>query len=140
MAVGSELTSAPDLPLPASSVPVVRTLQTPGSSTFAHEFGSDGDFFSGLSVLAPGESTEIAIGYTLPSSVITQTDEGFVYELALVAQPGASGRAVTVTVRMPTGSHITRTNIPAQTVDTASVTFAVNLESDINLMLELEAN
>lgn len=136
VAAGSSAVNAPDLPLPANSVPDLLDLQAAGSSTFSQEFDENGDYFAGLIAIEPGASEEFSIGYVLPESVVTETERGLRYELVLISQPGAQGRRMTVELQLPAGHTLgDASQTPSQTRGSI-LTFEINLQSDRVLWIE----
>ena len=137
VASGALLVSASELPLPENSVPDQLNVQEPGTPTFSHEFDESGDHFAGLIAVGPGEEQEFSVRYLLPSSVVERAEAGPVYKLELVAQPGARGRNVTVTVVLPAGHTVNSSSHAPVTSSDSELTFKFDLQTDQVLRLEL---
>lgn len=136
---GAGLISASELPLPENSVPDQLNIQEPGTSTFSHEFDESGDHFAGLIAVGPGEKQRFSVRYLLPSSVVEPGETGPVYKLELVAQPGARGRNVAVTVVLPAGHTVDSSSHTPVISSTSELTFEFDLQTDQVLRLELNS-
>lgn len=140
VATGIDVTQSPDLPLPVNSVPDQQGRQEAGTSTFSHDFDEYGDHLAGLVAVPPGESVKFRFEYKLPSSILESTGNGFVYELTLVAQPGARGRRTAVELLLPEGYSLGATSHEPEFKSDGTVQFLFELVTDEVLRVELIAN
>ncbi len=136
VAVGSEPTKTPELPLPPNSIPDVLSRQEPGSPTFSHNFDENGDHFAGLVAIEPGGQADFSIDYRLPNTIISQTENGVRYELVLVAQPGAQLRQVSIEVSLPDGHTLSDSSHTPSTQGAESLVFEIESRSDEVFWLE----
>ncbi len=137
VATGSEVVVAPELPLPANSVPTVLGSQAAGTPTFSHDFDEHGDLFSGLLTVPPASDSGFTVKYELPASILEHVDAGFVYVLDLVAQPGARGRNVVVELLLPGGHSLASSSHVPVAIDESTLRFEFDLQSDEQLRLEI---
>ncbi len=140
VANGITLTDAPALPLPPNSVPDQQGRQEPGTPTFAHNFDAFGDHLAGLMNVAPGETTHFSFEFNMPPGILQRTESGFTYELALVAQPGARGRQITVELTPPGGHSLGSSSHEASHTSYGTVRFLFNLVTDQVLRAEFVAD
>ena len=136
-ALGSDAYVHPELPLPVNSVADRIGRLEAGSPTFAKEFDANGDYFSGLFAIEPGSGEQVSIRYELPESVTQTVDGGLVYQLHLVAQPGAQGRAATVRILMTDGYQLASSSHSPARVSDQSALFEFDLVEDELLVVEM---
>jgi hypothetical protein len=67
----------------------------------------------GMMVLTPTrQSTRTEFETSLPASVVTKSDDAWMYRLKVQKQPGTIAQPLTLTLRLPEGAKIESANIP----------------------------
>lgn len=131
--LGSQLTGASPLLLPATSIAARVGGVAEGSDTIQAGFDENGPFTSGLFVLAAGQPASFVLRYIVSNDAVKRTAGEVAYRLLLVSQPGVSERKFTVEVILPDGYEVTRTSLPRLEKSNGRVSFTLNLESDVDL-------
>ena len=130
MPLQSRLLSQTKLPLPELSVSVEIGIGSPGQETGKLSASHGKAVFSGLSVVPPGETREIALAYDLPAGPLADEDGSLVYELTVQKQPGVKTRKTSVTLVSPIGYHVSASSVPYVVQENGAVSISLTLMRD----------
>jgi hypothetical protein len=134
----ARLISTDALPLPEHSVQSETGFKAVGEDTFESGFVAGVAYFGGLKTVPASESATIEFTYDLPATVVEWNDSGARYVLELQAQAGTTGRAMAISVNLPTGYEYASSNIVPRLTLEGRVEFGFNLIADTMLELELK--
>ena len=130
MPLDSRLLSQTNLPLPEMSVSVEIGKGFPGQETGKLTASHDKAMFSGLAVVPPGETREIALAYDLPAGSLASEDGSLVYRLTVQKQPGVKTRRTTVSLVPPPGYRVSASSVPYEVGEDGRVTITLSLMRD----------
>lgn len=88
-----------------------------------HEFGA-------LLVTPPSETRRFFVRYRLPTSVVVRDEQGWHYQLKLQKQAGTPPLPATVRVRLPQGTAVLTTSLPAVQHNGQELVFQLMLARD----------
>lgn len=88
-----------------------------------HEFGA-------LLVTPPSETRRFFVRYRLPTSVVVRDEQGWHYQLKLQKQAGTPPLPATVRVRLPQGTAVLTTSLPAAQHNGQELVFQLMLARD----------
>ena len=103
---------------------------SPGQETGKLSASPDKAVFSGLAVVPPGESREIALAYDLPAGFLVDEDGSLVYALTVQKQPGVKTRKTSVTLVPPVGYHVSASSVPYVVLENGLVSISLMLMRD----------
>jgi hypothetical protein len=81
-------------------------------------------------VVAPGQTRDVHLEYTLPAGIVDQVQEGAHYHLLVHKQSGTPGIPLRVSVSLPPGARLVRTAPEPTAVQGSLLTFELVLDED----------
>lgn len=126
----SRLLSQTKLPLPELSVSVEIGKGSPGQETGKLSASHDKAMFSGLAVVPPGETREIALAYDLPAGSLADVDGSLVYELTVQKQPGVKTRRTLVSLVPPSGYHVSASSVAYVVQENGRISISLSVKRD----------
>jgi hypothetical protein len=134
---GTKLISGDALPLPRKSISHILGTGNPGENTLEPGFDVGGNHFSGLLTVEPGETRSISLIMELPQSIIEQHGESLIYNLILVAQPGALGRHTTARIRIPEDYELISSTPQPDNEQDRTLTYSLDVIRDESISIIL---
>lgn len=105
-----------------------------GGAATAEDDLSSFAVFANFNLLASGDRLETQFRYELPT-VVTPVEEGEMYRLKLIRQPGVPPRSTTVIVHTPPGAEVVSATPAPVDNDGHSVTFTATPETDLTFTI-----
>lgn len=127
---GTALRVFPILPIPAGSVAVRTGAAIAGSNSFGEDFDTAGEHYRGLIALEKSERVDLAFEYSLPSTVVQQSEGISVYRLEVLSQPGTIGRQISFLLELPEGAELLSTNLEDYELNDGFLSLEFDLTED----------
>jgi hypothetical protein len=136
VAHGASVVASDAAPLPPLSVAEQTGYGQTGENTFQADFDENGAYISSLLAIEAGARKALSWVQTLPESVIARNGSEATYSLLFQAQPGVSGRRVSVDIWLPDGYAFKSSSVPPVSVEGQLVRFQFDLRADTELAVK----